>query len=250
MRSKIAYLTIDDAPSKDFRKKVDYLCKKKIPAVFFCEGRFLEKRMNAAVYGIKKGFILGNHAYNHPHFSEISLEACFSQIRKTDKLIETAYKKAGAKRPVKVFRFPYLDKGWGSETSDMGWPKNLEQRKHAKAIQDYLRKMGYKQPSFKNIKYKWYLGAGLLNDIDVVPTYDTHDYAPFTKNPSHGIKNLRKIFERMDEDFPEQCRGLNFPDSSEIIMVHDYDNEKSARWFPKITQGLLKKGLIFHQIPV
>jgi len=35
MTRKIAYLTIDDAPTKDFRKKVDFLIKKKVPATFF-----------------------------------------------------------------------------------------------------------------------------------------------------------------------------------------------------------------------
>ena len=33
---KIAYLTIDDGPSKDMKMKVDYLVSKGIPAIWFC----------------------------------------------------------------------------------------------------------------------------------------------------------------------------------------------------------------------
>ena len=40
-----AYLTIDDAPSENFEEKVEFLEGKNIPAIFFCEGRYIEKRM-------------------------------------------------------------------------------------------------------------------------------------------------------------------------------------------------------------
>jgi len=258
---KIGYLTIDDAPSEDTKEKIDFLLKHKIPAIFFCEGQRLEKYPEAAIYAIKKGFVLGNHAYNHPHFSEIAMKKCFEQIKKTDELLEQIYKKAGVTRPAKVFRFPYIDKGWGDETSDQGWPSNEKQRKHAQAIQDYLKKLGYKQPKFKGITYKWYLNAKLLDDIDVAPTYDTCDYAPLMKVSTYGIKDLKGVLARMDEDLPEACRGINYPDSNEIIMTHDhpFGNEKdhgkaeyekfrklAKEIFFAVINRLLEKGIKFE----
>ena len=113
MGKKIAYLTIDDCPSKDMFTKVDFLLKKRIPALWFCRGEFLEKREEAVIYAIKKGFVMGNHSYNHPLFSRIPLKECFRQIKVTNELIEDVYKEAGVQRPSKVFRFPWGDKGGG-----------------------------------------------------------------------------------------------------------------------------------------
>ena len=67
---KAAYLTIDDSPSPDMQSKVDYLHREAIPAVFFCRGDFLEERPAAALDAIRKGFIIANHSYSHPHFSD------------------------------------------------------------------------------------------------------------------------------------------------------------------------------------
>ncbi|RLE93929.1 MAG: polysaccharide deacetylase, partial [Thermoprotei archaeon] len=103
---KIAYLTIDDAPSRDFKHKIEYLESKGIKATFFCQGRFLEERLEEAVDAIRKGHVIGNHSYDHPRFSEITLEEAERQIRRTDELIEEAYRLAGVPRLYRVFRFP------------------------------------------------------------------------------------------------------------------------------------------------
>ncbi len=50
------------------------------------------------MFAIKKGFIIGNHSYAHPHFSKITKEEAFEQIKKTDKIIEEVYKKSRNKR--------------------------------------------------------------------------------------------------------------------------------------------------------
>ena len=54
---KKAYLTIDDGPSKDTVKKVDFLSGKGISAIFFCRGDFLEENKNAAIHAINKNQI-------------------------------------------------------------------------------------------------------------------------------------------------------------------------------------------------
>lgn len=228
---KIAYLTIDDAPSADMIRKVDFLVSKKIPAIFFCRGNLMEKRAGAVIYAVQKGFIIGNHSYSHPTFSKLTLKKGFEQIKKTDEIIEDLYRKAGVKRPIKVFRFPNLDKGG----------KNKE------AIQKFLKKLGYRQPKFDNINYKWYKREGHHKDIDVYPTYDTVDYGPIEKNPSFGVKGLKEILARMEEDVPEGCRGLNYAGSNEIIMMHDFEETKEM--FIPIIEKMIKKGLRF-KLPV
>lgn len=66
MTRKIAYLTIDDAPSLDFEKKIDFLQSQGIPAIFFCPGNALESRPQVTVEAIQSGFVIANHAYDHP----------------------------------------------------------------------------------------------------------------------------------------------------------------------------------------
>lgn len=238
---KIAYLTIDDSPSENMKEKVEFLMSKKIPAIWFCRGDFLEKRPEPVIFAIKNGFVIGNHSYSHPHFSEIPLKQCLEEIEKTDKIIEEIYKKTRVKRPGKVFRFPYGDKGGGDDT-EKGWPEN--RKDFIQTLQDFLKKLGYTQPKFKGINYQWYKKAGLLKDRDVYWTYDCLEWAVFRKNHLFGIDSLEKVFERMEEDVPEGCRGLNFPGSEEIILIHDHP--ESTPLFKPIIERLLSKGIEFR----
>ena len=52
---KQVYLTIDDAPTKYFKDKVDYLYKRKIPAIIFCVGEQHQKYGRCGICH-KKGF--------------------------------------------------------------------------------------------------------------------------------------------------------------------------------------------------
>jgi len=108
---KTVYLTIDDGPSKDRKEKVDILYQYGIQPIWFCIGSEIEKRPEDVIYSIRKGGIIGNHSYSHPRFSQISLEECFEEIEKTDRIIDSIYREAGVARPIKAFRFPYGDKG-------------------------------------------------------------------------------------------------------------------------------------------
>jgi len=238
---KTGYLTIDDGPSADWKVKADFLLSKKIPAVWFCTGKKMEKRPEAVVYLIKHGFVIGSHAYDHPKFSQLPLKECFEQLRKTDEIIDALYEKAGVERPAKFLRFPYGDKGGGEEETDKGWPP--EKREHIQAIQDFLKKLGYRQPKFKRLTYGWYLKAGLDKDVDTYWTYDVMEWSTFQKKPLWGIDSLEKVLERMDEDMPEGCRGINFAGSNDIIMVHDHALTTSM--FVPIIEKLLSKGIRF-----
>lgn len=239
---KITYLTIDDCPSADFKRKVDFLSSKKIPAIFFCIGRLLELRGEFAIYAIKKGFIIGNHSYSHTPFSKLSIAEANEEIKKTDEIIEQLYEKAGVERPIKVFRFPELDKGCGNKD----YPNINWDHPKVKALQEYLKKLGYKQPRFKGINYKWYKKAGLDKCMDVDCTFDSYDWTVSDKSYQHGIRDLKDLLARMDEDVPEGMRGLNFKASSDIIMMHDHEEIKD--FFIPMIEKLLRKGVRFENI--
>ena len=242
MIRKIAYLTVDDCPSDDMKRKVDFLIGKDIPAIWFCRGEFLEKRQESVVYAIKNNFVIGNHSYDHPLFSKISLKECFTQIKVTDELIEKTYEKAGIERPAKVFRFPWGDKGGGFDIRKGGFFPRKGNADHIEAIQDLLKKLDYKQPKFKGINYGWYIEAGLLDDIDIYLTFDTMDWG--FMNPKSGISGLEDVLRRMDEDVPEDGKGLNFKGSNEIILIHDIS--ETSHLFEPIIEKLFDKGLKFE----
>lgn len=229
---KTAYLTIDDAPTPDFAGKVDYLAERDIPAVIFCQGGYLEARPDLAVYAVQRGFTLGNHSYNHPYFSELDIDTCFDQIMRTDALLNAVYQRAGVARTAKYFRFPFGDKGG----------------EHKDRLQAFLRGLGYSKPAFPGITYRYYHAEGLDQDVDWYWTFDTVDYGLLMDEPTYGIDSIEKIFERMDENEPEDGRGLNDPGSEDIILMHDFVETTSV--FYAMIDRLLEKGITFKQVPV
>jgi len=216
MSKVIAYLTIDDSPSKYFRKKVDFLYRNNINVVFFCIGNYLEKYPKDAVYAIKKGFIIANHSYSHKHFSLLSLESCKEEIRKTDNVINKIYKKAKVKRPVKLFRFPYGDRGVGRN-----FILNLFTFSYKfRSIEKYLKEMGYVNIQ-TNLKYYFLKGS------DVFWTFDLREYK----------LNIKEVMKKIDY--------FNFK-NEEIILVHDH--ARTHKNFEKIINKLISKGCNFKKL--
>lgn len=242
LKRKIAYLTVDDGPSKDMKKKIDLLTSKKIPAIWFCVGKNIEKRPELVIYAIKKGFIIGNHSYSHQLFSNLTLKQCFEEIRKADKIIDDIYKKADIKRHTKFFRFPNGDKG-GLKYEEVFEPYKGRGKIRKEKIQEFLKTLGYTQPKFENITYKYYRKAGLLKDVDWHWTYDCFEYTIYEPRHIFGIDNLEKVYARMEENVPEGCRGLNYFGSEDIILIHDM--EKTTHLFKPIIERLLAKGIVF-----
>ncbi|HBY09449.1 MAG TPA: polysaccharide deacetylase [Chloroflexi bacterium] len=243
MNSKIAYLTIDDAPSADFEQKIDFLHSKGIPAIFFCPGNALETRPEPIIDAIHQGFVIANHAYDHPHFSGITLEACLEQIRKTDQILEAIYRQAGVSIPAKYFRFPYGDKG-ALTGDDPFAPVSGPGRERKQIIQAELRRLGYTQPDFPDVTYDYYRAGGLLDDVDWFWTYDVVEWSTFHAQHAYGIETLADVFARMDENVPEGGRGLNDFRSAEIILTHDH--VETTLIFTAIIERLLSKGLDFR----
>jgi peptidoglycan-N-acetylglucosamine deacetylase len=243
MVSKIAYLTIDDAPSQDFVDKVTYLYSKNVPAVFFCSGKALDEFYDLAVSARQYGFVIANHGYDHVHFSEMTVEACKEQIGQTDKLIAAIYRDCGETWEQKYFRFPYGDKG-GLNGDEVFSPYSDEGAARKKEIQNYLRELGYSQPVFEGVTYRYYRAAGLLDDIDWHWTYDVREWGVAFGDPEFGVDTLAAIYARMDDDEPEGCRGLNYPRSDEIVLMHDHT--ETSHIFEPIIERLLNKGLVFR----
>lgn len=248
---KQVYLTIDDAPGKDFKDKVDFLYQRNIPAIFFCIGEKIKKHLDDVAYAIRKGFLIGNHSYSHKHFSDLTIEEAKESIQMTDDVIEEAYKIAGIERPIKVFRFPYFDQGGDNSGDDYEskWSKpqsewNLYKRKDRMiALQEFLKQLAYVQPHFKGVNPKYMSDKAIFDFLDVRCTFDQMEYFLDVDNAPYGMDNEEAILGRIDEDVPYDGRTLNCLDTTDIILLHDHDN--TTKLFYKIIDRYLDKNLEF-----
>jgi peptidoglycan/xylan/chitin deacetylase (PgdA/CDA1 family) len=254
MTIKKAYLTIDDAPSSDFRNKVDFLSSHKIPAIFFCIGANIPKYENDMIYAIHKGFIIGNHSWSHPYFSDLSMAECQSEIRRTDEMIESVYQKSGVERPAKFFRFPYFDPGgdvnsaeFNKEMREAPYFRTIYPRDDKrKALQSYLKTLGYRQPGFQGIHLQWFNSAKLPNESDVRCTFDQKEYWLNKEGAPQGLNKAEAILARIDEDYPEGGRALNDSGTTDIILIHDFDfSGQMIELFYKIMNRYIEKGICF-----
>ncbi|MFC2143786.1 polysaccharide deacetylase family protein [Candidatus Aenigmatarchaeota archaeon] len=215
---KKVYLTIDEAPSVDFKKKIKFMKRRKIPAIIFCIGKQIERHKEDVIYAIKNGFVIGNHSFTHPHFSRISFSESGNEIKKTDELIDSLYKKAKVERPVKLFRFPYGNKGG----------------KHASKLQVLLKNLGYRMPEFHDIHYHFFHDYYKRGAIDFCWTFNVMEYT---------FSSLTEIYKRLDEE--RDRLGIEIPKkggsldkkSSEIIIIHD--EIKTTKFFCKIINHLI-----------
>jgi len=229
MSVKQVVLTIDDSPTEHFLLKCDYLQTHHVPAVFFCIGRQLEAMPDMVTEAIKKGFIIGNHSYTHPHFSDLSLTGAFKEIEKTHILINELYNAADTPRPANWFRFPFGDKGDGCYGKVFANPRRANQDRR-QAIQTFLQQLGYTQPDFQSITYPFYRQAGLLTDIDWHWTFDVMEWNLRMLRADFGLNSPEKVLRRLESTCPEDSRGLRTrdkrwigdPHSGEIILLHDH----------------------------
>ncbi len=223
LRKKL-YITIDDGPTSHTKKKLDFLEKHQIPAIWFCRGEGMAKYPDVIVDAIRRGFWIGNHSYDHPHFSEISFQKACEQILRTEEHIEALYKKAAVKRPNKLFRFPFLDKG----------------EKHHLALQDFLKEEGFQIAHFPGIQYQYYTQRKWDREIDVPWTYDCCEYALFAPEymKKFNLFTTEDFLQRLEREDAEKGFGLNSP-SADIILFHDF--EETHHLFEPLLQAILAK---------
>jgi peptidoglycan-N-acetylglucosamine deacetylase len=227
---KTAYLTIDDSPSKHMKHKVDYLKKNSVPAVFFCRGDLLEKYQEQALYAIKEGFVLGNHAYSHVPFSKLSQKECLSEILRTDILIENLYKEANIQQPIKLFRYPMGDKGFPKKSV-----KNVMRTFYKKfnRMDNYLTNLGY--VSLKNVNIKKRTPHFLMmNDVDLYWSFDIGEWRIWKEN-----RKLKDIIDRIN-------KHLSYKEGNEIILMHDQN--ETQEYFEEIIEKLISKGFQFKEV--
>jgi len=244
--TKTIYLTIDDAPSVDCVNKLNYLDEHRIKAVWFAEGKRMEEYPDFAIDILRRGHILANHTLTHPYFSTISLDQAYTEIAQTDAILNSIYEQAGIERRHRFFRFPYGDKGDGLY-GGVRQPRSAEGRARHNAIQRYLRDLGYTQPPFDDVTYGNFREIGLLEDMDWFWTYDTYDWCPYFDHPQHGIDSVEKVLARLDENVPEDWRGINDSASADIVLIHDHITADNI--FMLIVAKLLAKGVDFR-LPV
>lgn len=239
-----AYLTIDDAPSSDTIRKLDVLDRMEIKALWFCRGEFIEMHLDAVVEIIKRGHIIGNHSYNHPYFSQLRLAKCEVQIDSTEGLIEKAYQQAGINRPVKIFRFPWGDKGAGHHLED-GIPG--DKAGHVHSIQGILHERGFIQINFPGVKYPSYPDYNLANDADTWWTFDPMEWVLVSKKVRDGIDSLEKVLQRIDVHFTNAAEQ-SIQSRADIIVVHDFD--ATADTFIPMLERMNLNGVRFEAPPI
>lgn len=224
-----AILTIDDIASKNTPAIVDYLCGKHIKAVLFAVGENVEKYFDEAVYALQKGMIVGNHSYSHPAFSELSLAEGIAEIEKNEKVLTRLYEKAGVERMVKVFRFPYGDKGGGNR----------------KALQAYLREQGFQKLVDTQITSPWYEENGLHEDIDTFWTFDFGEW----QIREGSLFTADSVFAGIHDEKPSYGDALLREGSHHILLFHAHDEtEKQLPGYHKLfLDHLLECGVEFEE---
>ena len=279
MNKKI-YLTIDDSPSKDFRANLDYLIEHNIPAVFFCIGNRMEAGWEDLKYAISKGYLIGNHSYTHPQFSDLDIDVAKEEIQKTDALIERLYQEAGQPDYDRLFRFPYGDKGDGKFGLQFMSHYEAEQEKQsrfdrlvkwinslhpvdkqindlvenqkgemAEELQRYLFQLGYVRGDLTGVEYNFF--HRLQTDQDWSWTFDIGEWRWDGKQNQDTF--LAEIKSRLESDAPEDFRGpvrerVGIQQKYFIDLVLFHDRDESNTFFKPIIDMLLEMQVEFLPI--
>ncbi len=103
-KGKVAYITIDDGPSKNTPAILAVLKQKGVKATFFVLGRNAERNPNFLKEIAAEGHVIGNHSYSHV-YSKIfaSPDTLKAEIEHTNSVIKSIL---GSDYAVTLFRFP------------------------------------------------------------------------------------------------------------------------------------------------
>lgn len=250
-----AYLTIDDSPTRHTDDLTDFLVNENIPAVLFCIGSAykdlhldcegIEQNAGPILNAIHKGFVIGNHTYTHRRASELSYAEVIDEIEKTENLIEQLYREAGKIRPVKLIRFPHLDRGTGAyvvdfDCADEKYRDTLlhlftsglnitlqkptwEQIDKKAKIQEYLKKEGFTAQVYPGVTLPWYVNTEMAQARDSLMTFSTADWMLNPDFREHSApwpyKSLAALKSKIDLD-----KDLQRTDTAHIILAHDHNN--------------------------
>ncbi|MCB1720160.1 MAG: polysaccharide deacetylase family protein [Rhodospirillales bacterium] len=210
MSMRKAYLTIDDSPSPDTEKLVDFLTAHHIPALLFVRGALLEKNPRAIEYAITKGLRIGNHSYAHKPAGDMEPQEWCDDLEKCDHLIEAAYARCGIERPGKYYRFPYIDRGDGRKIEQIDSANVVENNKTS-ILQQYLHDQGFSQP-FADMAPSY-----PSNAVDCLYTFTARDWMlNDTHRGRQSIKTREDLIARAEQD--EKLKAADHP---HILLLHD-----------------------------
>lgn len=87
--SKKVAITFDDGPDYYYTVKIlDILKHENVPATFFVTGKNAEKYPEVLKRIHREGHVIGNHSWNHPDFSKLSLDEVKQEISQTEELFQ------------------------------------------------------------------------------------------------------------------------------------------------------------------
>jgi peptidoglycan/xylan/chitin deacetylase (PgdA/CDA1 family) len=219
-----AYLTIDDAPSSDFQRKVAYLRARGVPAVFFCIGEQLERYRLDVIQAIRDGFLIGNHSYSHARFSQLSVDQAATEVATTDGIIDALYRDAGVERPAKLFRFPYADRG-------------RQRRRFSRR----LAAMGYEGLRIPSPRLPFpFVRALRFTGRDSWWTFDLRDWCLSNGDHRHPIRSKRDVLDRLDQEIQQTWGRIG---RNHVFLMHDH--EQTAELFSELVDRLLEHGTTF-----
>lgn len=208
-----AYLTIDDSPSGRTNELIDFLEQRAIPALLFASGNTMEQRLDPIVRAIQKGFVIGNHGYDHKPAGDMGFAAWAIDFDKTEKLINRAYQEAGVKRPGLYYRFPYIDRGDGVRVERdfaSGKGRDFAETPRTLEFQEYLKTKGASQP-FADMPETYPAQAS-----DCLFTYTAGDWMLSARHTGKWeYKTIDDLKARIDAD-----EGLRGP-GPHIVLMHD-----------------------------
>ena len=214
------YLTVDDGPTSNMRKILDFLDKHPDNKVtFFVVGKNLqnEENMRLAVEAVRKGHSVGNHSYSHPEFSDLSYEKAVNEIKKGEQYVDWVYEGANRKNP-KLFRFPYGDKG---------------NKKNRGAIQKYLNENEYTSFNWNidTLDWQYYDGKRSLESVlkrvskasegDIILSHDFNT----KRKVSTPIKVMEYFIERGIKS--KHLGSERFSHTYVELPIHEKSAEKS-----------------------
>jgi peptidoglycan-N-acetylglucosamine deacetylase len=104
-RAPVVALTFDACPTQRGRRGFDsdvfeILQREQIPATVFVSGRWVETHREEALTLAAEPLIeLGNHSYDHPAFSHLTMEQARADIERTDRIIASLDRQSVGFRP-------------------------------------------------------------------------------------------------------------------------------------------------------
>lgn len=101
---KVAYLTFDDGPNSIYHPLIlDILKTYNVQATFFLVGQNIPVAHPAAVRTFTDGHLLGNHSYTHSFLPNLSNNAIYNELDRTDNIL----KSIDGNQDITFFRPPY-----------------------------------------------------------------------------------------------------------------------------------------------